>query len=304
MDLRRTRLEMVLKVLAVDGAVQRVQSGWLRTGAEWTYDDAPLRRGTTGAGRRAPADARPTRAPGGLPDALPHRDPSTTRPRRPAVGATAATRRRFAALLADPAGEARQAVRAALSSAGIALAPKRMWPVGGGSPPTSRQNRAVPSARLTDPVHGALLRQVLDADLEGALPEQVERLVVETLKDWDWEERPVAVVAVGSRRHPRPRARARDQDRRDRAAARAGCADPHRRPTGRHRRQQHAPLAGRPGGARARPGARRSSVRAQHGPVLLVDDLTDTGWTLTVAAALLRDAGAPAVLPLALASRT
>ena len=37
------------------------------------------------------------------------------------------------------------------------------------------------------------------------------------------------------------------------------------------------------------------------GPVLLVDDLVDTGWTLTVAAKLLREAGAPAVLPLVLA---
>ena len=40
------------------------------------------------------------------------------------------------------------------------------------------------------------------------------------------------------------------------------------------------------------------------GPVLLVDDQIDTGWTMTVAARLLRDAGAPAVLPLALAVTT
>jgi ATP-dependent DNA helicase RecQ len=37
------------------------------------------------------------------------------------------------------------------------------------------------------------------------------------------------------------------------------------------------------------------------GPVLLVDDLVDSGWTMTVVARLLRQAGAPAVLPLALA---
>jgi ATP-dependent DNA helicase RecQ len=37
------------------------------------------------------------------------------------------------------------------------------------------------------------------------------------------------------------------------------------------------------------------------GPVLLVDDRVDTGWTITVAAKLLREAGAPAVLPLVLA---
>ena len=35
--------------------------------------------------------------------------------------------------------------------------------------------------------------------------------------------------------------------------------------------------------------------------MLLVDDRIETGWTMTVAARLLRQAGAPAVLPLALA---
>jgi ATP-dependent DNA helicase RecQ len=43
---------------------------------------------------------------------------------------------------------------------------------------------------------------------------------------------------------------------------------------------------------------------APDGPVLLIDDQIDTGWTMTVATALLRDAGAPAVLPLALATTT
>lgn len=38
------------------------------------------------------------------------------------------------------------------------------------------------------------------------------------------------------------------------------------------------------------------------GRVLLVDDMVDSGWTFTVLGALLRDAGAAAVLPLALAS--
>lgn len=39
-----------------------------------------------------------------------------------------------------------------------------------------------------------------------------------------------------------------------------------------------------------------------NGPVLLVDDLTDTGWTLTMAARVVRSAGAPEVLPFALAA--
>lgn len=38
------------------------------------------------------------------------------------------------------------------------------------------------------------------------------------------------------------------------------------------------------------------------GPVLLVDDMVDSAWTLTVAAILLRQAGCPAVFPMALAA--
>ena len=44
-----------------------------------------------------------------------------------------------------------------------------------------------------------------------------------------------------------------------------------------------------------------SALAEAAGPVLLVDDFTETGWTLAVAARLLRRAGAQGVLPLVLA---
>ncbi|MCU1596183.1 MAG: recombinase RecQ, partial [Frankiales bacterium] len=37
-ELRRTRLETMLKVLDVDGAVRKVQGGWIATGQPWSYD--------------------------------------------------------------------------------------------------------------------------------------------------------------------------------------------------------------------------------------------------------------------------
>ena len=37
-DLRRTPLELLLKVLSVDGAVERVGGGWRSTGQPWIYD--------------------------------------------------------------------------------------------------------------------------------------------------------------------------------------------------------------------------------------------------------------------------
>ncbi len=46
----------------------------------------------------------------------------------------------------------------------------------------------------------------------------------------------------------------------------------------------------------------RAVTAGVSGPVLLVDDLADTGWTLTMAARVLRGAGVEAVLPFALAS--
>ncbi len=41
--------------------------------------------------------------------------------------------------------------------------------------------------------------------------------------------------------------------------------------------------------------------RYLHQPCLLIDDMVDSGWTFTIASALLRKKGGPAVFPLALA---
>ena len=54
--------------------------------------------------------------------------------------------------------------------------------------------------------------------------------------------------------------------------------------------------------ARAKLGVRDQAVRS--GPVLLVDDLVDSRWTLTVAGSMLREHGAGPVLPFALAVAT
>ena len=43
-DLGRSRLEMVLKVLDVDGAVRRVKGGWVGTGEPWDYDEPRYRK--------------------------------------------------------------------------------------------------------------------------------------------------------------------------------------------------------------------------------------------------------------------
>lgn len=54
-DLNRTRLEMVLKVLDVDGAVRRVKGGWVGTGEPWEYDEERYRRLDEARGREQQA---------------------------------------------------------------------------------------------------------------------------------------------------------------------------------------------------------------------------------------------------------
>ena len=48
----------------------------------------------------------------------------------------------------------------------------------------------------------------------------------------------------------------------------------------------------------------RGALSRLTGPLLLIDDRIETGWTMTIAAKQLREAGAPAVLPLAFAVTT
>ena len=53
---------------------------------------------------------------------------------------------------------------------------------------------------------------------------------------------------------------------------------------------------------RARQARRSTAPAVRPGPVLLVDDLVDSGWTLTVAGWLLREQGSGEVHPFALAA--
>jgi ATP-dependent DNA helicase RecQ len=206
----------------------------------------------------------------------------------------------FGDLLAEPEASYAAEVRATLSTPGIELAPKRMWPGAGKIAEDQRAEVGRAVGRLTDPVHGALLRATLEGD---GVPPELELLVVATLKGWDWAERPVAVVAVGSNRRPQL-VRA--------LATRIGEIG--RLPVLGEIHRTEAPPVETAGNSTHRWQAAQAALRldpelgekaaAEGGPVLLVDDLTDTGWTLTVAAQLLREAGATAVLPLALASKT
>jgi ATP-dependent DNA helicase RecQ len=345
-DVRRSRLELLLKVLAVDGAVERVQGGWRSTGVPWVYDADRYTRvtATREAEQRAMiAYARPVGDAecrmAFLQEALD--DPTAAPCGRCDVCAGAWYPTDI------PAG-ASQAASARLDRPGVELAPRAQWPTGAdrlgvqvkGKIAVSEQvepGRAV--ARLTDLGWGQRLRTLLGDDGVGGvatladdleapsieedpdaafdvshrvirpgLPsdappdEELLKACARVLGAWDWARRPAAVVAMPSRRRPALV-----------TGVAQGLAGLGRLPYLGALDLVHGGPTGGPGGnsafrlagvwQRMAVGAELRARLADLGdaPVLLVDDLADSRWTMTVAGRELRLAGAGAVLPFVLA---
>jgi ATP-dependent DNA helicase RecQ len=167
---------------------------------------------------------------------------------------------------------------------------------------TAEPGRAL--GRLTDVGWGATLRALL---AEGAPDEPVKAelvdAVVKVLAAWGWAKRPAAVAVMPSRTRPvlisnlGQRIASIGRLPYVGALAYATADGPGRR---RHNSAQRLHSLWR---ALIVPDSLAAAIKANAaaGPVLLVDDQIDTGWTMTVAALLLRKAGASGVLPLALA---
>ena len=163
--------------------------------------------------------------------------------------------------------------------------------IGDGAEP----GRAV--ARLTDLGHGQALRELFGGEpRDSRLPDALVHAVIEVLQDW----RPhvEGIVLVESATRPSLTADLADglaRYLRRPIVARWAIADP-----------SIAPGQGAVNSAqRVAAVSRRFRLDGDvpSAPVLLVDDQVVTGWTLTVAARALREAGATAVLPLTLAAR-
>ena len=160
--------------------------------------------------------------------------------------------------------------------------------------------------RLTDIGWGATLRTLLSEQTpDGPVTGQLADAMVQVLASWDWKQRPAAVVAMPSRSRP---ALITSLGQRIAAIGRLpylgtlGYATEDGPGQRRHNSAQRLATLWR---ALVVPDDLRDALNSHgEGPVLLVDDQIDTGWTMTVAAMRLRDAGAPAVLPLALAVAT
>jgi ATP-dependent DNA helicase RecQ len=309
-DLRRNRLEMMLKVLDVDGAVRRSRGGWLATGEPWTYDTERLRR---------VAEARTTEQNTMIEYA------STTTCRmeflRRCLDDPAAVPCGRCDNCAEPMFDAElsaaalAAANAFLGRPGAEVVPKKMWPTGLAAVGLSLKGKIAAAeqiesgravGRLSDLGWGNRLRALVAEDaLDQPIPADLAAAVVEVLKAWAhgeeaWAQRPAGVVAVGSRRHPQlVQSLAEHIAKVGRLPLLGALTSTHDADSGARGNSAQRVLALHD--AFQVPEELKSSLPTLAGPVLLVDDLVDSGWTMTLAGRALRRAGAGAVMPLALA---
>jgi ATP-dependent DNA helicase RecQ len=316
-ELRRSRLDAMLRVLDVDGAVRRVRGGWISTGQAWAYDAERYRR--VGEARASEQSAmRAYAAADGCRMEFLRRclDDEKAAPcgrcdncAGPSVGA-------------EVSPETLAAARAALGRPGVEIEPRRMWPTGmpaigidvkGRIPPGEQAGGGRALGRLSDIGWGTRLRALLAPDAPDVpVPSEVLDAVVAVLADWargpgGWASgegaapRPGGVVTLPSRTRPQLveslGARVAEIGR----LPLLGRIDYAAEATPRTTRSNSAQRLRALYDAFAVPEPLAAALRGVEGPVLLVDDRTDTGWTIAVAARLLRRAGASGVLPLVLA---
>ncbi len=287
--IRRGRVETMLKILAVDEVVTRQQQGWVATGKPWYFDQAKwagLRRV-----RADEADLMRRYAHGEgclmqfLQQALDDPDPHPCGQCSVCDGALPAPGVR-------PGPDTVAAAQRFFRGQDVVVEPRKLWAAG--LPDRKGKIRGLADGRALafadDPAWNSVLAPMWQQDAPA--PPEILDGVVEVLKRWSkrWD-RPVAVVAMPSRTFPllvtsvaEHLARVGQLPLVDALAV-----------TG------PAPTADASSAVRAKDLLYTTSLREGvrfDGPVLLVDDTIRSRWTVTVAAALLVDAGATLVLPL------
>ena len=312
-QLRRSTLELLLKVLDVEGAAVKEGNYWRRTSSPWRYDSA--RYAAVAQARVAEQNAM-----------LEYEHTSQCRmlflaQQLDDASATACGRCDVCAgpwYPVEVPTEALQAAQSSFNTVGVPLQPRRMWPSGldqlmGADAPRGRirpEEQTEPGyalARLSDMGYGTRLRELLATNelgepVDSEVPADLGRACVKVLAAWEWSEagRPVAVLTLPSPVRPRL---AQSLGR--------GLAS-----VGRLVDLGQVSLVGEPrffGGNSAFrcadvlrsyrvPAEVLDYVREHRCPVLLVSDVVDSRWAFTAVARELRLAGASAVYPFSLAA--
>ena len=305
-DLSRGRLESMLKVLDVDGAVRRVSGGWTSTGQPWHYDGERYERVAAERTREQQAMLAYQATDGCRMEYLRRQldDPAAA----PCGRCDNCTGQH---VQGDVPETSATAARERLLRPGVQVEPRRMWPTGlkalgldvaGKIPATQTAEPGRAIGRLTDIGWGSMLRTLL---AEGAPDEPVTEPVmaaaIKVLAAWDWAQRPAGVLTLPSRTRPRLITsfgqRLASVGRLPYLGALAYTGDAGPGP----RRHNSAQRLSSLWHVLEVPGDVRAALGGLDGPVLVIDDRIETGWTMTVAARLLREAGAHGALPLTLA---
>jgi len=293
-NMRRGRLEALLKVLDVEGAVERSGNTWTRTDQPWAYDTQRL--AGVAAARQAEQQAM-----------LDYANSDTCRMRLlrqalddPGAGDCGRCDNCTGTSAAGELGaDGIAAALAHLRSARFEIEPRKQWPRGlddrkGNIAPRLRAEVGRSLSFASDPGWSTLAMSAIDGP-DGVIGEELVDGIVAVLKRWGWDQRPAWICPVPSRSHP-----LLIDSLADRIATigklpvvttltRVADGRPRQRTMSNSVNQAANVL-----------GAFEVSAELPAGPVLLVDDLSQSGWTLTVAAELLRDHGAGPVLPLVL----
>jgi ATP-dependent DNA helicase RecQ len=300
-NLGRSRLQTLLKILEVDGAIRAVKGGYVLADEAWTYDRDKaerLRRLRREESEQMLAFAdRPGCRLRFLRDALDDAEAADCGRCDRCLGTV-----RDTDLDPELVAEAGRHLRAG----DVGVEPRRQWPSGLDEPKgrikpeaQARWGRAL--CRVGDGGWGPMIDQVLAGD--RVLHEDMIRAVAGVLKRWEWDERPGWICPIPSRRR---------QPLLDRLCS--GLGQLGKLPV------HHALVRVEDGGFQADQANSAHQVanvwgrfqvdpsqlpegRLLDGPVLLVDDECDSRWTLTVATHLLHEAGTGPVLPLVLRSR-
>jgi ATP-dependent DNA helicase RecQ len=295
-NVRHSRLDTMLKILEVEGAVERDHGRWLRTLQPWSYD-AERVEAVTALRRAEQAAMRTYMHTDGCLMAFLRRELDDPAPQ--ACG-------RCANCAGMPPLLARELPRVLVAAAAehlrtqaLVIEPRKQWPAGlsfvhGRLAVEQRVEEGRALAAYADGGWGSL---VAAGKVEGRLGQELVAAAAELVRE-RWRPTPAAgwVTAVPSRQHPTlvPDFAQRLAERLDLpfAAVVRKVRDTAAQKEMENSAQQLANVWDAFAVVSAPP----------PGPVLLVDDVVDSRWTLTVVGRQLRRAGVPAVYPLALAS--
>ena len=297
-NLRRGRLEALLKVLDVDGAVDRDGSSWFRTDEPWDYDD--VRYGRLAAARRGEQDAmRAYQATSGCRLRFLREQLDDTG----AVDCGRCDRCRGAApeVAVDP--EVVASVTRFLRRAEVVVEPRKQWPRGsegrrGNIDPELRAEQGRALAFGTDPGWSEVLGPLF-AGPDAPPDDELLRGVAAALKAWPWGRRPTWVTWVPSRTRPLLLGGLAAR------LAEVGRMEP---VDAVRRVRPDAPPQARMENSTTQAAnvldafafGRTDGADLPLGPGLVLDDSLRSGWTMTVVAEGLRAAGSGLVLPFVL----